>query len=646
MSTDLSYPVETKEREEVNFRLGIKSSLSQLRRVFALLYSVYLVNGRNSSVNYSLENRENGSTSLIINEDLFLNLKDFLNIIDDDIENFRVKVNSNPLFTSQIESLQMALETFWRLAEISFLVKPEANTRERTGGNRFNKVIKFSTNILLLDNSLLELDSTPSPDLISLLYAWITGENSSSTNLLLSQRIEDFLTILSEETQFKMRVSFDNQDDEIFFQQEGIYESILKNEEVCSTDSKEAVGAFRILKSATKETMHSFIQDNKQKFMIKQGVTLDKFTNYAQMVSTYLNLIPKRTTLYGLLGSDELIEGSYIDHKQAITKCVPPHQVIFFGSPGTGKSHTIEERTRGASTTRITFHPDTDYQSFVGSYRPNMDGKDIQYKFVPQAFIKAYCHAWLNPNQPHYLIIEEINRGNCAQVFGDIFQCLDRDENGYSKYETEVSTEISDYIKNEFSLSTEEDIENYLEITKSKADKYSNIRLPPNFYLFASMNTSDQSLFPMDSAFKRRWSWQHIPIDYKDADNFVIHISDKSQYGWGEFIRKINPKIRELTGSEDKLLGNRFVNPANDIIEYQDFVSKVLFYLWDEIYKDEYQTANSIFQYKLGNKDEVIEFTFNDLFKENSIQIVESFLEFNEVFPVKLDTDTDTETEQ
>lgn len=322
-----------------------------------------------------------------------------------------------------------------------------------------------------------------------------------------------------------------------------------------------------------------------------------------------------------------------VNYNETSINFPPPYQVIYFGSPGTGKSHTVEEKTKDSSTTRITFHPDSDYQSFVGSYRPEMDGDNIQYKFVPQAFIKAYCHAWLNADKPHYLIIEEINRGNCAQVFGDIFQSLDRKEDGYSKYATEVSTEIANYLKEELSKFTPEETERYLKVTRSSADKFNNISLPPNFYLFATMNTSDQSLFPMDSAFKRRWSWKHIPIDYKDADKFTIKISDGYEYNWGSFIRNVNPRIRELTESEDKLLGNRFINPHNYIVEYEDFVSKVLFYLWDEIYKDEYQTSESIFQY--DQNGQLNNFNFNDLFEGNSINILKSFLSLNTKKPTQ-----------
>jgi hypothetical protein len=286
--------------------------------------------------------------------------------------------------------------------------------------------------------------------------------------------------------------------------------------------------------------------------------------------------------------------------------------VIFYGSPGTGKSFAVENNTSGQSKTRITFHPETDYHSFVGSYKPVMDGVIIKYEFVPQAFTKAYCQAWLNPDKPHYLIIEEINRGNCAQIFGDLFQCLDRDETGKSKYEIDCDKDLADYLKKEFAG---KDI---------VADK---IVLPSNLFIYATMNTSDQSLFPMDSAFKRRWDWEFVPIDYNDAKKLTIEVDATSKYNWSEFIKIINPKIKELTGSEDKQLGNRFVNPSNKTISLEQFKSKVLFYLWSEVYKDEYGTQNSIFKYEQDG--EVIDFQFGDLYNDNSIEFVKAFLKYN-----------------
>lgn len=306
------------------------------------------------------------------------------------------------------------------------------------------------------------------------------------------------------------------------------------------------------------------------------------------------------------------------------------HQIIFYGSPGTGKSREIEMRTNGHNRTRTTFHPETDYHSFVGSYKPVMDGINIKYEFVPQAFTKAYCNAWLNPEQPYFLIIEEINRGNCAQIFGDLFQCLDRDDNGFSKYEINCDKDLANYLKFVFESSANtEAVESYKAIIQT--EDFDKIILPNNLYILATMNTSDQSLFPMDSAFKRRWDWEFVPINYDDANSLNIVIGD-STFNWGKFIKNINPKIKELTGSEDKQLGNRFVNPKDGKITFDQFRSKVLFYLWSEVYKGEFGTQNSIFKYSKEDSD-AIDFQFGELYSDNATTIIKAFLKFNGLEP-------------
>ena len=156
------------------------------------------------------------------------------------------------------------------------------------------------------------------------------------------------------------------------------------------------------------------------------------------------------------------------------------------------------------------------------------------------------------------------------------------------------------------------------------------IILPNNLYILATMNASDQSLFPMDSAFKRRWDWEFVPINYEDANSLNIVIGD-SKYNWGKFIRNINPKIKELTGSEDKQLGNRFVNPIDGNITFDQFRSKVLFYLWSEVYKDEYGTQNSIFKFEENGEPK--DFQFGDLYNVNSTDLVKAFLKFNGLEP-------------
>jgi len=250
---------------------------------------------------------------------------------------------------------------------------------------------------------------------------------------------------------------------------------------------------------------------------------------------------------------------------------------IYFGSPGTGKSNIVDSITKNHKTYKTTFHPEYDYSSFVGGYKPSMDGTDIVYKFIPQIFTNAYVDAWQNLDEHYYLQIEEINRGNCAEIFGDLFQLLDRDENGASKYDIDADEELKKYLISQL------------------GDKHSGIingkiKLPSNLSIIATMNTSDQSLFPMDSAFKRRWDWEYMPIDYNcDKSDFTIKLDNGNTYEWLSFLKVVNKFIFETTGSPDKQIGNWFINATNTkkIINEKAFINKVLFYLWNDIFKDE-----------------------------------------------------------
>lgn len=284
-----------------------------------------------------------------------------------------------------------------------------------------------------------------------------------------------------------------------------------------------------------------------------------------------------------------------------------PRQLITYGAPGTGKSHGIEEVVKAyADTVRTTFHPDSDYATFVGCYKPTMvpqvkyglQGKPIEqggkevtedviaYSYVPQAFTKAYVRAWrkMVPDAdgkiaPQFLVIEEINRGNCAQIFGDLFQLLDRDGAGYSKYAIEADSDLAKHIAKELA-----DISSGIpsEICSGKI-----LKLPPNLYIWATMNTSDQSLFPMDSAFKRRWEWEYIPI--RDAGKDWKIVADGEEFKWWDFIKVINKYILDTLKNEDKQLGYFFARPdddASDKIAASKFVNKVLFYLFNDVFKD------------------------------------------------------------
>lgn len=287
-------------------------------------------------------------------------------------------------------------------------------------------------------------------------------------------------------------------------------------------------------------------------------------------------------------------------------------------------------------TFRTTFHPDSDYASFVGAYKPYWDNTQskIVYGFRPQAFLKAYMKAWKNPAQNVALVVEEINRGNCAQIFGDIFQLLDREKNGLSKYPIECDLEMEEFLAKEFANSsdlgnaiTEEQydankqnaiITYYSAHYENAFDKIKNgkiLALPTNLSILATMNTSDQSLFPMDSAFKRRWEWIYEPVvegTKKDGTSlgWKIEVDYTHSVDWWKFIQKINAVIYSLTSSEDKQLGYFFCQPDKEgevTISKNLFVGKVIFYLWNEIFKD-YAFDHDVCRKGDGEKSETLYF--------------------------------------
>ena len=319
-------------------------------------------------------------------------------------------------------------------------------------------------------------------------------------------------------------------------------------------------------------------------------------------------------------------------------------QQIYYGAPGTGKSYKINEITKSTKNfTRTTFHPDSDYSTFVGCYKPTMEptgtivgGKEqtkISYSYVAQAFLQAYTAAWKNTNEPYYLIIEEINRGNCAQIFGDLFQLLDRDENGMSSYGITPDKDIANYLRKEFAKS---------EIENADIKNGNTMMLPSNLYILATMNTSDQSLFPIDSAFKRRWDWEYVPIEDAGKKHY-IKVGNK-KYDWWTFIDTINNSIDHITGSEDKKMGYWFVKPQNNDREItaKQFVGKVLFYLWNDVYKDYFDMSQCIFKIKNEDgTDEKKPFTY--FFGSEADKRIQAFMAYNKIPFITIEDNVDVE---
>ena len=431
---------------------------------------------------------------------------------------------------------------------------------------------------------------------------------------------------------------------------------------------------------------------------------------------------------YALLlnvASDNILNNSVSVTKAIYAK--ESKQTIFYGSPGTGKSWTVQndilDGVKDDFIFRTTFHPDTDYSAFVGCYKPVktkvgkigrvLSAEDlaaiyvrdvvptehlktghieprikygieyceyfggslakydinkvlelagievatgcledrvgmtyvkygvsiglkldtlkntgtITYDFVPQVFTEAYVKAWQNPTEQVYLVIEEINRGNCAQIFGDLFQLLDR-KKGVSEYPVKAETALAEYLSS------------VLEGDAAEGIRDGKLSLPANLNIIATMNTSDQSLFPMDSAFKRRWDWKYIPTTPPADKSRTMELSFKDktttkygttidagdyEYDWTEFLEKINEKIQDATHSDDKQLGFWFVKTEEgaEEITISSFVSKVVFYLWNDVFKDMGAKDSNPFTIKVEGKNVVM--PFNSFFEMNSLgQIVEN----------------------
>ena len=378
-------------------------------------------------------------------------------------------------------------------------------------------------------------------------------------------------------------------------------------------------------------------------------IVFEKVVNELEGLKTYIDFNAKGKNQYSTTVSwyQRFLNAKHLFSKQKKTVLLInetiglPRQQIFYGAPGTGKSHRIKEiiKEHGLDekeqVIRTTFHPDSDYSTFVGCYKPimksvpqtyvvegnekpvmadknNQATKDeIVYDYTPQAFVQAYTKAWTT-DKPVILVIEEINRGNCAQIFGDIFQLLDRGDDGVSEYEIKPDKALENYLKEYFAAF--DDLDEQIKTGKT-------MKLPANLYIWATMNTSDQSLFPIDSAFKRRWEWKYIKIawPYKknedgsfktDENGEKVHFNYSIEGGhdWWEFLQQINAIIDKMTNSADKQLGYFFAKAKNDIISYDTFVSKVCFYLWNDIFKtyalDGQESDLFKFAKKIKDKDE------------------------------------------
>lgn len=307
-----------------------------------------------------------------------------------------------------------------------------------------------------------------------------------------------------------------------------------------------------------------------------------------------------------------------------------PHQKIYFGAPGTGKSYLLNKEVRdlGYKYERVTFHPNYMYGNFIGTFKPFPkkigDKEEITYKYVPGVLLRLLIDAFKNPEENYMLVIEEINRANTAAVFGDFFQLLDRNEDGESQYPISTSEELREYLR--------EELKNNISIKAKLGDNFEKIYLPNNLYIWATMNSSDQGSMPLDTAFKRRWNFKYIGIDEgeKEIEKKYYFKVDEKRYLWNDFRKKLNEELlKKCNVPEDKLLGPYFIDKVTLDSSTEDelteiITNKVLMYLYEDIGK---MYRNALFSSEIK--------TYSDLCSIFSEDINKAFkgIEFKNIAP-------------
>jgi hypothetical protein len=251
--------------------------------------------------------------------------------------------------------------------------------------------------------------------------------------------------------------------------------------------------------------------------------------------------------------------------------------VIFYGAPGTGKSDRVEKEIKkaGKRPFRTVFHPDLQNSDFFGCLKPQMDGKTVHYGFSPGPFMKALAEAYKEPAEKVFLVIEELNRAAAAAVFGDLFLLLDRDDDGMGEYDVSFPSPES---------------EQWFE--KETGTAHEALLLPSNLFIYATMNSADQGVYPIDTAFRRRWRQEYLPLNYESGpDGDVAYVDTNGKHhslAWREFVKSLNEYLtgnQILDIAEDRLLGQWFVKQKE--LDGKSIPDKVLLYLWDDLLRHE-----------------------------------------------------------
>lgn len=634
-------PKPLREYKPLDPRLVTKTSLSRPRETISLALILWFSDGCPGAVEFGCESgdpKEGG----IVDSSIVDKVAAYAANHDIELGDFDIKASlkGNPLLESQMESLNSAFELVWRLGTIAFADGELSRTAERKGGIRFRKRIRFSSNVDLI---CILFESAPN-DFASVLLDWLTGGRVDGSRSA-ERRLIKMLEIFSESAQYKTGKG----EAGTVFAIEGLYDALMDADESVEIVDRggEAQGTTRILKSAISAGLYPALKIDGNSVDIDEKTDLSALRAYADRmkVSAEISCVKVESTAKTPAGNSKNAE-----------QFDQPRNLIFFGAPGTGKSYQLNELAGESpfdGIRRVTFYPDYTYSQFVGCLRPvtryGEPSSDepakkmkpyISYEFVPGPFLNTYIEAIQNPDRNYLLIVEEINRANPAAVFGDVFQLLDRDDEGRSVYEMALSEEMADYLRvvlPEYAVKAcSDDPSKFLREQEHLAEESERLSLPSNMYIWATMNSADQGVFPMDTAFKRRWDFRYMGINEgEDADIDGVPLNEievpcgKHQVKWNNLRIAINNFMMsdELKINEDKLLGPFFVNPRTLTEDrfIDVFKDKVLLYLYEDAGKTKH---SRMFRKGLKTYSQIC-----DAFEDEGVGIFGSGFDERIVFP-------------
>ena len=554
--------------DDLDLKLGIKSSLPNVKSTIALMILLWEIADRPAKLAYSKQEDK----SIILTEELQSKIYDTLakeyKLFDKDNKDIVAAINNNQLFKSQLEALIVAFELVWKLAKIGFVDTNKAASAERTGGVRYPKVLYYTSNMDII-HLLIESDYN---GYFGVLLRWMGIDLPYLPHQ--EERLLKLLTVLSEGAIFKLVDKNSN----ILFNQNSIYKKLMETDDsVDINGDKEAKGSLRILKSLLSDSMNPYLTYSPNEGVTKNLCNECNLKDYQRRVDMFLKL-----------SATKVVRPEYLDESLNISeedvnilldmdthRLTGANNILYYGVPGSGKSYRVDEECKAKNISekcmrRVVFHPDYTYSDFVGQILPTIEQKEdgskgkLCYKFIPGPFTQILKTAYNNPTEHCCLIIEELNRGNAPAIFGEIFQLLDRDADGNSKYgifNADIAAEV------------------FGEETKQ-------IRIPSNLDIIATMNTSDQNVFVMDTAFQRRWKMRYIKnrFEGEQADKRIVG----SNITWKAFAETANDIISHnsfgMGSTEDKGLGAYFAI-GKELEEKDSFSEKVLKYLWDDAVK-------------------------------------------------------------